>query len=398
MPPFSNRTPHSALRSQLLDYFSCLGPTCADNCCNGWLVKVDTPTLSLYQEKAPQLLTMVETREGVGTVLAFDKTTGCCPKLEQGSCQIHSTRGTDFLTDTCHLYPRITRALGEKVIVTATLSCPEIARLALIERPSVALAPTTVDRVPEAMRNYLDPQAGAEEALAVCADVQHISTSPEQHLITLATEAFVLSSAPMVQWPALRKTLAPKLPGAIPEPVTHPHDVLFMLIVLTTLVTACKIKPTARLKEVIALMEQALNVELLWDQATANTQPDTFTRIESLHQRYAAHHQSTLAPILLRVLEMQLSSSLYPYAGLGTTPSERITWLAYEYALTRLALMCAADVSGGKPQESLTIQVVQTIARVLDHVGTLENAMPMLREIGWPDPARLAGLLRPYNI
>lgn len=391
--PAANRIPRPVLRSALLEKFSCLGPTCADNCCQTWAAKVDAPTLALYQQEAPELLDIIEIREGVGPALKFDAVTGCCPKLEQGSCTIHAMRGTDFLTDTCHLYPRITRELGDQTIVTATLSCPEIARLTLFETHLLTLAPSIADRVPEAIKNYL-PEGEAAPALALCADAQHGITDPEQRLNALAVEAYVLSNAPVNQWPQLHEKIKPSLSSALPEPVSHPHDALFMLIMLTTLVTACKIKPSARLKEVISLMEQALNVQLLWDEATANMQPDTLQRLQALEQRYAEHYEPTLKPLLARVLEAQLAAALYPYAGLGNTPSERITWVAYEYALIRLALMCAADQIGGKPQESLIIQVVQTITRVLDHVGNLELAMPMLKEIGWLEPARLAGLLQ----
>jgi lysine-N-methylase len=394
----ANRISRKALKSKLLDAFVCVGPACADHCCNTWTVKVDAPTLALYQASAPQLLEVVEQREGLGAVLAFDRSTGLCPQLDCGSCRIHSTYGTDFLTDTCHLYPRITREIGSATVMTAALSCPEITRLALYQQAPLTLTEAVIDRVPEAIKNYGAEGVDEAAALALIAALQVDTLSPAQHLRMLATEAYVFSNAPMAQWPTLHVALQPSLPAALPAPVTHPHDALFMLIVLTTLVTACKVTPSTRLLEVVALMEQALNIKLLWDQATANTQPDTFSRLQALELRAAQHYQPVLQPLLHAVLNAQLSASLYPYAGLGNSPSERITWIAYGYALTRLALVCAVDQSGGKLPESLGIQVVQSLARVLDHVGTLETAMPMLKEIGWLDPARLAGLLTPHQM
>lgn len=389
-----NRIPRTALRSQLLERFSCLGPQCADNCCNTWTVKVDAPTLALYRAQAPELLHVVTEREGIGAVLQFDADTGLCPQLECGGCHIHATRGTDFLTDTCHLYPRITRALAATTVVTATLSCPEIARLALVEEASLALVKTTVDRVPEQVKNYAAEGVNTEEACALMAAMQANITSAEQHLIALANEALVLSNAPMSQWPMLHQTHTP----SFSTPIGHAHDVLFMLIILTTLVTACNAKPSVRLQEVVALIEHALHVDVVWDEATANTQPDTLARLSALQQRYDTHYQAALQPLLNALLKAQLAASLYPYAGLGNNPLERIAWVAYAYALTRFALLCAIDQSGGELPESLGIQVVQTIARVLDHVGSLELALPMLKEIGWLDPARLAGILAPHNM
>ncbi len=389
----NSRTPRPVLRARVLDAFACTGPHCPDNCCNTWRVVVDAPTLALYEARAPELLADVTLADDGVPMLVFDGQTGCCPQLHAGGCTIHSTYGTDFLTDTCHLYPRITRLLGEKTVVTASLSCPEIARLALADDNAYALVDATADRVPDAMKDYLPADAETADALALVAHMQAVTDAPETHLVRAMTEAFVLSQAPVAQWPALHARLAPSLADAVPSPITHPHDPLFMLIVMATLVTACKVTPSARLREVVALIEASLQCHLLWDQATVNTGPETVARCAVLEDRARTHYHATLRPLLVRVLRAQFGGALYPYAGLGTTPSERMVWIGYEYALIRLALICVAEQAGGDVQEAFAVQVVQTLTRVLDHVGTLAQAWPMLVEAGWTQPERLHGLL-----
>lgn len=51
---------------------------------------------------------------------------------EKKLCKIHSGLGEEYLSDTCALYPRIMNIIDGKLERSATTSCPEIARLALL--------------------------------------------------------------------------------------------------------------------------------------------------------------------------------------------------------------------------------------------------------------------------
>ncbi|MFP3632204.1 flagellin lysine-N-methylase, partial [Burkholderia sp. SIMBA_045] len=56
-----------------------------------------------------------------------------CPFLnEEKLCSIQLKLGEDFLSHTCKTYPRVTQTVDDVVELSATLSCPEAARLALL--------------------------------------------------------------------------------------------------------------------------------------------------------------------------------------------------------------------------------------------------------------------------
>ncbi|MBY0406929.1 MAG: flagellin lysine-N-methylase, partial [Rickettsiales bacterium] len=133
------------LRHASLDAFQCLGGECEDTCCKTWSMQVDEDTVNRYRNEAPELLAAVEPAEETPWIMRKDPDTGYCIKLDGGLCGIHKQYGDRFLGDACHFYPRITRTLGSATLMTATLSCPEITRLALFGAPH-AYAPAETDR------------------------------------------------------------------------------------------------------------------------------------------------------------------------------------------------------------------------------------------------------------
>src|SRR5690349_1055310 len=103
------------LCTKSLSAFSCLGDKCADTCCQGWSMQVDDVTLARYRKDAPELLGAVEASQEAPWIMRKDPATNFCVKLEGGLCGIHKQYGDAFLSDACHFYPRVTRALGESV-------------------------------------------------------------------------------------------------------------------------------------------------------------------------------------------------------------------------------------------------------------------------------------------
>jgi len=64
---------------------------------------------------------------------------GKCPFLDDKMlCRIQYTMGEEYLSDTCALYPRYLRKIDGKFERSATMSCPEIARLGLLNPEGMA--------------------------------------------------------------------------------------------------------------------------------------------------------------------------------------------------------------------------------------------------------------------
>jgi len=53
-----------------------------------------------------------------------------------------------MLGDACHFFPRATRSIGERTIMSASMSCPEIARLmTLLSNTPLEYVDGTIDRL-----------------------------------------------------------------------------------------------------------------------------------------------------------------------------------------------------------------------------------------------------------
>jgi lysine-N-methylase len=137
------------LAPRYVSEFRCIGDKCSDTCCSGWRVTVDKKTYFGYQtlpvsELAKQLKSVIKRNrknETVSTYASFemDTATKDCPMLKDKLCQIQTELGSEYLSNTCSIYPRKTQKLGESVEQAMTLSCPEAARLALESESSLDL-------------------------------------------------------------------------------------------------------------------------------------------------------------------------------------------------------------------------------------------------------------------
>lgn len=133
---------HTVLMPRYVQRFRCTGAACEDSCCAGWHVPIDEHTFHAYtqgtapaglQQRLSQAIRVEATpRPQQHARIALDPTTNACPFLEQGWCAIQRDWGEGYLSHTCASYPRYTRRWQGELQQALTLSCPEVARLALL--------------------------------------------------------------------------------------------------------------------------------------------------------------------------------------------------------------------------------------------------------------------------
>lgn len=137
----SNTT--QAKQLQYMTHFNCIGGACEDNCCIGWDVDIDLKTFQKYQKvKDPELKALYQSKikpypylfseevDYARVQLAKDKR---CPFLnEKGLCKTQAKLGEDYLSNVCATFPRMTNWIDGVLETTLTLSCPEAARLVLL--------------------------------------------------------------------------------------------------------------------------------------------------------------------------------------------------------------------------------------------------------------------------
>ncbi|HYA16532.1 MAG TPA: flagellin lysine-N-methylase [Bryobacteraceae bacterium] len=122
--------------------FRCIGPECEDTCCDGWGILVDEATYGKYQNPAlPEvagkvLSTLVEinpARTSSGDFARIKLEGTRCPALLDGLCAIQKTLGEPYIADLCSMFPRVVSITGGVLERSLHLSCPEAARLVLLD-------------------------------------------------------------------------------------------------------------------------------------------------------------------------------------------------------------------------------------------------------------------------
>lgn len=128
--------------------FTCIGSACEDSCCIGWGVTLDKKTYKNYKSLRHPVLSnklnksMKRVKNETGNVDNYAHfimdSKGRCPMLEEsGLCGIQAELGEQSLSPTCTTYPRAINKVGKIFEMSAKLSCPEIARLALLNSEGI---------------------------------------------------------------------------------------------------------------------------------------------------------------------------------------------------------------------------------------------------------------------
>ena len=141
------------IRPAYAEKFRCIGSACEDNCCQNWIIPVDQPAYQKYQnlppgplrthiDKSILLTPQTEAAPGVGShphsapanfaQIQLDEFHQCSLLSQHGLCRIHAECGAGYLSHACATYPRIVHRIGPVEEQALTLSCPEAARLVLL--------------------------------------------------------------------------------------------------------------------------------------------------------------------------------------------------------------------------------------------------------------------------
>lgn len=384
-------------RTQALSTFSCLGDTCPDTCCRGWSMQVDDATRARYA-KEPELLNTIEQDQGGGWIMKKDAASSYCVKLEGGWCGIQKEYGDAFLTDACYFYPRVTRRLGDMVLMTASASCPEIARLMLTKDNALALEDAVIERVPETIKDYLPPELSSRQALAVhqlfLQAMEDKETSVEGLVLRIINASRALEMLGKKDWPEATPFYLGIADNMLPPADANPADPFNVLHALAGLIVASHKPMSEPLCATVSEMEQALSVRLDWEKVAIHADEKSVASYQRVLQAWQETHAPRFDALLRKWVQMQLSLSLHPFAGLGKTITERTTIFGVRFATFRLALMCACDVHKDIPDaEGLACRITQSLARLLDHLGDATFSLQIYNETGWVRESRLRGLL-----
>ena len=309
-------------------------------------------------------------------VMKRDPETNYCVKFDNGICAIHKNYGASMLSDACNFYPRVTRKLGEEILITASLSCPEIARLALFENSEANWQEIETERLPHSLSDYGDDELANEQALKIHEIfLKHCASTddPGRILARIYVVAQSLSRIAKKDWPGAVEFYLKTADSRLPKTVSEVEDKYKILQIFAALIYASGKKPNQRLQEVLTATEKNLNMKFNWETLEISLLGDA--------PEIAADNN-----VLRKYLLSQLSFSTFPYAGLGINMAEKAKLLCFKFALTKLLI-------SGLKTEAEIIQTIQSTARTIDHIASPELIFKLMDDFGWKTDARIVGLL-----
>jgi lysine-N-methylase len=124
--------------------FGCIGSQCEDTCCGGWSISIDRDTYHKYKNtQLPALAPLMRLAVSKNTspradsknnfaVMAMRADGSCHFLQEDRMCSIHGHMGAQALSNTCRIYPRYLNRFGAQRENALGVSCPEAARLVLL--------------------------------------------------------------------------------------------------------------------------------------------------------------------------------------------------------------------------------------------------------------------------
>ncbi|MGV6857686.1 MAG: flagellin lysine-N-methylase [bacterium] len=148
-----------------MEKFECIGSDCQDSCCAGWQVTIDKRTFKHYQKTNIYSLKPLFKKYIIRNRRATENSSfakikldanGACPLLsDKGLCQVQQHMGEQALSKTCRTYPRINNIVDTMQEISGSVSCPEIARLALLNPNGIGFKEAPVNTEGQLLFNSL---------------------------------------------------------------------------------------------------------------------------------------------------------------------------------------------------------------------------------------------------
>lgn len=138
-----------ATQPEFYKKFKCTEDKCINNCCqHNWEINIDKETYKEYKKlpkpESDRLCKNIEviSKNPFKSKIKMDKDGKCSLLRADGLCSVHLKYGSDFLSNTCRIYPRFACVVGGKLEAFLSLSCEAVADLVLFEKDPVKMEPS----------------------------------------------------------------------------------------------------------------------------------------------------------------------------------------------------------------------------------------------------------------
>jgi lysine-N-methylase len=404
------------LRPTYSDRFHCLGSECEETCCAYWQVHFDPETVKKYRDMdsgplQDLILSSLESPRA-GTARPGDMNLrmgpdGTCPLLnEQRLCRIQIEMGAGYLSHICLSYPRQKSIIDGQEEVTLTLSCPEAARLILLEGD--LLAPPAEDPLSslwdDSGRKPLPPLA--------------FFWPIREFIVRLLLNR----RYPLWQRLFLIGSFCRRLDASVQDPSRHPIPVL--LREFPAAVESGQLRPAMDQIPADHALQLDLLLNLIFRYISRNRISRRFEAVlraftaaiglkkknsmQELTPPYASAIRQSLAPFTEKHPQffenLLLNTVLYecfPFGRTAADPSlpieasRNFARLATQFALIRGLLAGLARSQGAAFEPRMAAAAVQSIWKHFEHNALyLEESQKLLQERGVNDTRGLTMLIR----
>ncbi|SFC86517.1 flagellin lysine-N-methylase [Massilia yuzhufengensis] len=396
-----------SLQPRYVSRFSCLGPSCEDNCCNEWRISLDKKTFDAYSAPTNGRLAKVvrinpaprqDTDYGH---IALDEAGSDCALLEEKLCSVHRDHGEGALSHTCFTFPRVSTEVAGQSEHALELSCPEAARLALLapdafefEEGSMTARPEVVkavqanpgfsaDAVNEVRYFCINLMRAQElelwQRLAVLGLFCESLDGPVARKDGEAMVALVAQFTSLLEDGALIDSLAPLQPDHAAQAMVF--SALFESI------------PRATNRQVRRQVIEAVGAGLGADAGSGQVSAERV--VESYRAGIARLPEAlAAAPHLLEhYLLNEMFVRLFPFTA--EAPFDSFLRLMTRFGLLRLMLAARCNTEGPLPDANGLALTVQVYSRLFHHNASLGQTIDeALRKGGWARLDKLFTLLR----
>ena len=113
------------------DKFKCIADKCEFTCCKGWEINIDNSAYNKWKnENLDYLLEKVEVKDKKEVYFINKENHDDCPFLDkQGLCNIVKNHGEEYLSLTCHTFPRIENVFDDRRELSLSCSCKEVVEI-----------------------------------------------------------------------------------------------------------------------------------------------------------------------------------------------------------------------------------------------------------------------------
>lgn len=406
-------------RPKYLRDFSCAEAKCIDTCCKDWRIDLSVHEFAYlrYEIDDPELKEILDTaikedpvrRKGCESGYGYIEldVAGKCPVLDScGLCRLQVRAGEKALPKICETFPR------SQVLVTgptpafhqsATMSCPEVARLVISDPSALEISQVTVDteavRLPATvMVNAHRPTVAARYFSEIRTGVRQLleahAADPSLGMFAVAMFAQALSrregrsSADDGLWIAERVSVYASRDFASGFASLR-SDPSIAFSVLQAFVSLRFRNPD----RIVRTYADHLNES--FRGLSFDPEDEAASLAGYVRARDAFPERIRQRPWMMRNIALAMfESSGFP-AFDGAELWSQLVGLCIRYSVLRMVMMGIAARQGGALNPETAVRAVYAYSRVIDHSRFfLEGARKMLEEKGLATPAGMAVLIR----